>query len=81
MRPVVVPPVRSPHRHGRTTHGDQALRGVGGRSGAPILPYKWAPFVMAGWVVIGIVVLLVLRARKPEAIDAVAHIHLEEEGV
>jgi amino acid transporter len=58
------------------------ITGVPGMSFISALtsPYKWAPFVMAGWVVIGIVVLLVLRARTPEAIDAVAHIHLDEEG-
>jgi amino acid transporter len=44
-------------------------------------PYSFAPYVMAGWVVLGIIVLLVLRSRHPKAIDAVAHIHLEEEGV
>jgi amino acid transporter len=44
-------------------------------------PYKYAPYVMAAWLVVGVVVLFWLRARKPEAIHAVAHIHLEDEGM
>ena len=43
-------------------------------------PYKYAPYAMAAWVAVGIVVLFVLRSRRPEAIDAVARIHLEDEG-
>jgi hypothetical protein len=44
-------------------------------------PYKYAPYVMGAWLVVGVVVLFWLRARKPEAIHAVAHIHLEDEGM
>ena len=43
-------------------------------------PYKYAPYVMAGWVVFGIGMLLWLRSRNPAAIDAVAHIHLDDEA-
>ena len=43
-------------------------------------PYKYAPYAMGAWVAVGVVLLFVLRSRKPEAIDAVAHIHLEDEG-
>jgi amino acid transporter len=43
-------------------------------------PYKYAPYAMAAWVVLGIVLLFVLRSRKPDAIEAVAHIYLEDEG-
>ena len=42
-------------------------------------PYSYAPMVMAVWIVIGIIVLFVLRSRNREAIDAVAHIHLDDE--
>ena len=41
-------------------------------------PYKYAPYVMAGWMVVGVAVLLVLRARRPESIKAVSEIHLDE---
>jgi amino acid transporter len=44
-------------------------------------PYSYAPYVMAVWLVVGIVVLFWLRARRPDAINAVAHIHLEDEGM
>ncbi len=44
-------------------------------------PYKYAPYAMAAWLVLGIVVLFWLRSRKPEAVDAVAHVHLEDEGM
>jgi amino acid transporter len=44
-------------------------------------PYKYAPYVMAGWVVVGIGMMFWLRARNPKAIDDVAHIHLEDEEV
>jgi amino acid transporter len=42
-------------------------------------PYSYAPYVMAGWMVLGIGMLFWLRSRNPEAIDRVAHIHLEDE--
>lgn len=44
-------------------------------------PYKYAPYAMAAWVVVGIVALLVLRSRNPQAIDKVAHVYLEDEGM
>jgi amino acid transporter len=44
-------------------------------------PYSYAPYVMAAWLVLGIVLLFWLRARRPGAINAVAHIHLEDEGM
>ena len=44
-------------------------------------PYKYAPYVMAAWVVVGIVAVLVLRSRNPQAIDKVAHVYLEDEGM
>jgi len=44
-------------------------------------PYSYAPYVMAAWLVLGIVLLFWLRARRPDAINAVAHIHLEDEGM
>ena len=44
-------------------------------------PYSYAPYVMAAWLVIGVVVLFWLRSSKPDAISAVAHIHLEDEGM
>ena len=43
-------------------------------------PYKYAPYAMAAWVVVGIILLLWLRARRPDEVSAVAHIHLEDEG-
>jgi amino acid transporter len=42
-------------------------------------PYSYAPWVMAVWVIIGIGVMFWLGSKKPDAIDAVAHIHLDEE--
>jgi amino acid transporter len=44
-------------------------------------PYKYAPYAMAAWLVVGIVALLVLRSRNPQAIDKVAHVYLEDEGM
>jgi amino acid transporter len=44
-------------------------------------PYSYAPYAMAGWIVVGVVVLFVLRARNPAAIGRVAHIHLEDENL
>jgi hypothetical protein len=58
-----------------------SVAGITGVPGLSFISALTSPFLMAGWVVIGIVVLLILRARKPEAIAAVAQIHLEEEGV
>ena len=43
-------------------------------------PYSYAPWAMAAWVIIGVVVLFVVRSKNPGAIDAVAHIHLDEEA-
>ena len=42
-------------------------------------PYKYAPYVMAAWMVAGIALLFVLRARNPQAVSAVAHIHLDDQ--
>jgi amino acid transporter len=42
-------------------------------------PYSYAPWGMLVWMIIGVVVLFVLRSRNPQAIDAVAHIHLDDE--
>ena len=42
-------------------------------------PYKYAPYVMAAWILAGVVMLFVLRARNPQAIERVAHIHLDDE--
>ncbi|MDR3687480.1 MAG: APC family permease [Coriobacteriia bacterium] len=42
-------------------------------------PYSYAPWVMLVWMIIGVVVLFVMQSRNPKAIDAVAHIHLDEE--
>ena len=44
-------------------------------------PYKYAPYVMAAWLVFGIAILLWLRSRRPEAVDKVAHVYLEDEGM
>ena len=44
-------------------------------------PYKYAPYVMAAWMVAGVVMLFVLRARNAQAIEAVAHIHLDDEEI
>ena len=44
-------------------------------------PYKYAPYVMGAWVVAGIFVLLSMRSSHPEIVEAVAHIHLEDEGL
>jgi len=44
-------------------------------------PYKYAPYVMAAWLVFGIVILFWLRARRPDTVQKVAHIHLEDEGM
>ena len=41
-------------------------------------PYSYAPWAMAAWIIIGIGMLLWLRAKNPDAIDAVAHIHFED---
>ena len=43
-------------------------------------PYSYAPWVMLVWMILGIVVLFVMQSRNREAIDAVAHIHLEDEA-
>lgn len=42
-------------------------------------PYKYAPYVMAAWMVVGVALLFVLRARNPQAVSAVAHIHLDDQ--
>jgi len=44
-------------------------------------PYKYAPYAMAAWLVIGVVILVVLRSRNPQAVDKVAHVYLEDEGM
>jgi len=44
-------------------------------------PYKYAPYAMAAWIVVGIVVLLWLRSSRPATVEQVAHIHLEDEGM
>ncbi len=44
-------------------------------------PYKYAPYAMAAWLLVGIVALLVLRSRNPQAVDKVAHVYLEDEGM
>jgi amino acid transporter len=44
-------------------------------------PYKYAPYVMAAWIVVGVVVLFVLRSRNPKGIHQVAHVYLEDEGM
>ena len=46
-----------------------ALIAVGYKSLVPLpaKPVGWAPVVVAGWAVIGIVILLVMRARGREA--------------
>ena len=44
-------------------------------------PYKYAPYVMAGWLVFGVVILLWLRATAARHVQQVAHIHLEDEGM
>ena len=44
-------------------------------------PYKYAPYVMAAWMVAGVGMLLWLRARNPQAIEQVAHIHLDDEAI
>jgi len=44
-------------------------------------PYKYAPYVMAAWMVAGVVMLFVLRARNAQAIEQVAHIHLDDEEI
>jgi hypothetical protein len=43
-------------------------------------PYSYAPMFMAVWVVIGIGMMFWVQAKNPGAIDAVAHIHLDEEA-
>jgi len=42
-------------------------------------PYKYAPWVAGIWIIIGIVVLYVMQKKNPDVVDAVAHIHLDEE--
>jgi amino acid transporter len=44
-------------------------------------PYKYASYAMAAWLVVGIVALLVLRSRNPQAVYKVAHVYLEDEGM
>jgi len=44
-------------------------------------PYKYAPYVMAAWMVAGVGMLLWLRSRNPQAVTAVAHIHLDDEQI
>lgn len=44
-------------------------------------PYKYAPYVMAAWLVVGVVVLFWLRSSRPDTVEKVAHIHLEDEGM
>ncbi len=42
-------------------------------------PYSYAPWVMGAWILVGVGVMFWLGSKKPDAIDAVAHIHLEDE--
>jgi len=44
-------------------------------------PYKYAPYAMAAWLLFGVVILFVLRSRNPQAVDKVAHVYLEDEGM
>lgn len=57
------------------------ITGVPGMSFIAALtsPYSYAAWFVAAWVVIGIVMLFVLRAKNPTAIAAVAHVHFEDE--
>jgi amino acid transporter len=43
-------------------------------------PLSYAPWVMLGWMVLGVGVLFYVRSKDPKAIEAVADIHLEETG-
>ena len=58
----------------------------------PESPYNWSPAIVGGWLVLGVVVLLVMRARgnedwldraseivseRPETADELAHLHRE----
>jgi amino acid transporter len=33
----------------------------------PVHPYNWSPFIAGGWLIVGVVILLVMRARGNEA--------------
>ncbi len=33
----------------------------------PVHPYNWSPFIAGGWLIAGVVILLVMRARGNEA--------------
>jgi amino acid transporter len=57
------------------------ITGVPGMSFIAALtsPYSYAAWFVAAWVIIGIVMLFVLRAKNPTAIAAVAHVHFEDE--
>jgi hypothetical protein len=39
-------------------------------------PLSYAAYFMAAWMLVGVVVLFILRSRNPQAIDAVAEIHI-----
>ena len=64
------------------------LLSVAGITGIPGLsfivaltaPYSYAPWAMLAWMIVGVVVLFVMQSRNPDAIEAVAHIHLDEEA-
>ena len=44
-------------------------------------PYKYAPYVMAGWLAFGIAILFWLRSRRPDAVQKVAHVYLDDVGM
>ena len=68
------------------TPGFFSVAGITGLPGLSFIsaltsPYKYAPYVMAAWIVVGIVVLFWLRSSRPDTVEKVAHIHLEDEGM
>lgn len=47
---------------------------------APIFPLNWTPYITVLWIVLGVLAVIVLKARRPDAIDRIGSILGEEGG-
>jgi hypothetical protein len=47
---------------------------------APPAPLSYTPYITLGWLVAGVIVVLVLRSRNPEAVSRIGSILGEEGG-
>ncbi len=47
---------------------------------APPHPLNWTPYITLLWIVLGVIAVMVLRARRPEAVDRIGSILGEEGG-